>query len=189
MDVTSLPDELLTVPNTRAECSTLLTALWDALPDPLTLHVGSATLHFRPTPGARIYLEATGQSVNGIQFDALVPPFGWVLIPWATDAGGVDLEVEERMALARRIQDALDRAQGEHLRALQVLIWAIQHRRLRLGRVQDGPQETEWLRHQLCHFAAVQEPAPSGEVARRLFAGGWHGTPVQLLTTARAVVA
>ena len=187
VDVPRIPDELLAVPRSTAECSTLLAALWDALPDPLTLHIGSDALHFRPTRGLRVYLEATGQSVEGVELEALVPPFGWVLVPWAADAKGVELEVGERMALAERIQDAWEQAQGEQLRAVQLLLWAVQHRRVRLGLHQDPPQESEWLRRQLCHYAAGQEPGRSGAVAARLVAGGWYGTPLDLLATARAL--
>lgn len=189
MDLARIPDDLLCVPTSPAQCSLLLEALWDALPDPLALHLGSDRLQFRPTRSSGIYLEAAGQSLDGIELDVLVPPTGWVLVPWAKDAHGVDLEVQERVELADRIQGVWDRSEADQLRALLVLIWAVHHRRLLLKRGPDRPEESEWLRHQLCHYAAAQEPGESGEVAAKLVAGGWHATPRELLATARALTA
>lgn len=179
-----IPEELLAVPSTVAECDALLKALWAAMPKSVEVRVGrNIVVLTAERAGARLL--AGDVAWDDLTVDVAILVDGWVLCPRGTDSTGVPLDTLTLGAIASRIRDALwpDPSIPDLLRGM----WAVRHRGAGLTHAQQLQQEVDDLRQLLCRLAARQEPGLPGRVARRLANDDWHGTVEELLVTARAV--
>jgi hypothetical protein len=179
-----IPEELLAMPSTVAECDALLEALWAAMPKRVEVRVG-ANIVVLTAERAGARLLAGDVAWDDLTVDVAILVDGWVLCPRGTDSTGVPLDTLTLGAIANQIRDAL--WPDPSIPDLLLGMWAVRQRGVRLAHAQQRQQEVDDLRRLLCRLAAWQEPGPPGQVARRLANDNWLGTVDELLRTARAV--
>lgn len=188
MNLPRLPAELLEVPSTQQRCAEILAALGAALPVPVMVPLRGGVVPLVPTPEPG-YLQACCELAAGLEISVLVTPFGNVSVQTARRAPGVPLTAEERHGLGEQLQHAWLTSVPERTRAALVVLWALNRRRLHLLNGRDEAADAAFVRGLLCRLAAAQEPEPLSSTARRLLAGGWHGTAAEMLSIARSICA